>query len=1018
MCDDMQMAQDALSDDYAEIERQTLMAKQAGEDSQAEPVQATPEAEPTPEAEKEPEAEPAPEAEKEPEAEPKPEAEKKRGRPRKQNPPPTDWEILENLAQAFADAGLVRPDDYGKDKADDEWHRCLAEGQTCSQSNGNGSYVLHWDSAVRHTLVCHNFSGGGYTAYRTWRLDGKRMSRAERKELERMVRERRDELIRKTKLQADAVARQARASWDLLPPLKDVCGYLESKSLAGTYGLRGTAARMFVPLRNAAGEIRALQTISRNSNGGYTKLFPKGSQMPGLYFEFPDGNGSGPICIGEGLATVATVVDVTGWQGVAAMNCGNLDAVTGAIRRRWPDRPIVILADNDIVWNNDAVNGPKPHRKGEVRPEEDNSGVVKARAAAQKHGVKVAVCPALAGQCTDFNDLYVRSGGGAAGAAAVKEALASAQYVAGCPVPTGYDLRLDGEDDGLYCIKEKDGDVVRLGPPLIVDGHIHDDNGTGWGLIVSWTAPDGAGHRLRLTRADMVSRERLWLTHLVDGGYQADSRYAADLLRFLELSQPGRQLLYASQTGWLDSSDHGCFVLPRTVIGAPAGMDPADVAFTGGCRTAQFKVAGTLQEWTEHVATMAIGNSKCTFALCVAFTGPLLHILGIENGGFHLFGSSSVGKSTLLRCALSVWDCNDALSSWRATDNGKEVEAFSRNDTLLCLDEINQSTAKNVGAIAYMLGNGIGKSRSNRNGELREPKRFRLIFLSSGETTLEQVLTSHGEQYMAGMDVRCVNIPVDKSDVKNLHGCSSTGVFMNILRDNSSKYYGTAGIDFVNKLIDLIKNKNSSNEKKEIYNLLLTKNLNTSTDIIIESANLNKNEIDPQVRRVAERIAIVASAGSIARRFKILPEEIDVMNSCVDAFKSWIKLRGGTSSHEEKIIVDKTKNFLLSNSDNLFYSIEDGKRIGPTYGEVIGFKINDEEKLNYYIFPGSIEKRAWDGMNIDTVLSVLKAYGFFSELSEKEKGRRYYQKKKTIPFRGVRVWVYCISIPEDIDTNN
>ncbi|MCR5258268.1 MAG: DUF927 domain-containing protein, partial [Desulfovibrio sp.] len=55
----------------------------------------------------------------------------------------------------------------------------------------------------------------------------------------------------------------------------------------------------------------------------------------------------------------------------------------------------------------------------------------------------------------------------------------------------------------------------------------------------------------------------------------------------------------------------------------------------------------------------------------------------------------------------------------------------------LCLDEINQANTKVIGAVVYMLGNGQGKTRSKKNGELREQKKFRLIFLSSGEASLE-----------------------------------------------------------------------------------------------------------------------------------------------------------------------------------------------------------------------------------------------------------------------------------------
>jgi len=55
----------------------------------------------------------------------------------------------------------------------------------------------------------------------------------------------------------------------------------------------------------------------------------------------------GALLIAEGYATAATVHQATGFATVAAMNCGNLFAVAKAQREKFPDREIIIAADND-----------------------------------------------------------------------------------------------------------------------------------------------------------------------------------------------------------------------------------------------------------------------------------------------------------------------------------------------------------------------------------------------------------------------------------------------------------------------------------------------------------------------------------------------------------------------------------------------------------------------------------------------------------------------------------------------
>ena len=85
---------------------------------------------------------------------------------------------------------------------------------------------------------------------------------------------------------------------------------------------------------------------------------------------------------------------------------------------------------------------------------------------------------------------------------------------------------------------------------------------------------------------------------------------------------------------------------------------------------------------------------------------PLLEPLGEENFGFHVEGGSSIGKTTLLRVAASVWGA--PIQSWRTTDNAAEGLARAANDGLLILDELSQVDGTAADAMAYMLGNGVG----------------------------------------------------------------------------------------------------------------------------------------------------------------------------------------------------------------------------------------------------------------------------------------------------------------------
>ena len=72
------------------------------------------------------------------------------------------------------------------------------------------------------------------------------------------------------------------------------------------------------------------------------------------------------------------------------------------------------------------------------------------------------------------------------------------------------------------------------------------------------------------------------------------------------------------------------------------------------------------------------------------------------------------------------------------------------NDVLLCLDEIGQVDEKQIGQIVYMLSNQSGKGRMKASGELRNLHEWRVLFLSSGEISLEEAILQTSRKIKAG----------------------------------------------------------------------------------------------------------------------------------------------------------------------------------------------------------------------------------------------------------------------------
>ena len=86
------------------------------------------------------------------------------------------------------------------------------------------------------------------------------------------------------------------------------------------------------------------------------KKFMKGGQMSGGYFSIP-GN-DGPQILVEGITTGLSVNMATGNPVIVAFFANNLTAVARMARDRYPNREIIIAADNDVATF--AKHGKKP----------------------------------------------------------------------------------------------------------------------------------------------------------------------------------------------------------------------------------------------------------------------------------------------------------------------------------------------------------------------------------------------------------------------------------------------------------------------------------------------------------------------------------------------------------------------------------------------------------------------------------------------------------------------------------
>ncbi|MEJ0047261.1 MAG: DUF927 domain-containing protein [Rhodospirillales bacterium] len=230
----------------------------------------------------------------------------------------------------------------------------------------------------------------------------------------------------------------------------------------------------------------------------------------------------------------------------------------------------------------------------------------------------------------------------------------------------------------------------------------------------------------------------------------------------------------------------------------------------------------------------------------------------------NLHGDSRSGKTTCGIVSASVWGGDPsgdgaigAVRSWRSTSNSTEAVAALHSDIGLVMDELGQADARDVGACQYMLASGQGKSRLDRGVGLRAVLRFRVFFLSTGETTLAAKMAEAGIKMKAGQGVRLVDVPADDGAgtgaFTDLHGAESAGAFAQELREAAIRYYGTPMRAYIAYLIGRIEREPGFADQ-----------LKDEIDRIATAWLAPFGAHSGQARTVARRFALIALAGNLA----------------------------------------------------------------------------------------------------------------------------------------------------------
>jgi putative DNA primase/helicase len=548
---------------------------------------------------------------------------------------------------------------------------------------------------------------------------------------------------------------------------------------------------------------------------------------------------------------------------------------------------------------------------------------------------------------------------------------------------------VDGVRDGVYWLKPYRAgssgftEQIWLCSPLTVDALTSTSAGDEWGRLLAWKDRKGRHHKWVMPcsiEATEMSRTLRRKDVLVTNEPNALSA----LVRYLRDANPSIIARAVPTTGWHDDA----FVLPQKVYGEPPGE--RFVLQADSTHALALEQRGTLDGWREYVAAPCAGNPRLVLALSCGFAGPCLGLTDNEGGGVHLRGSSSSGKTTALRVASSIFGPPGFMRTWNQTDNALGAVSALHSDLMLVLDEIGQLKSKDAGGLAYALANGEGRGRLNQESNMRAVAKYRLLFLSSGEVSLGDLVEAEGRRAMAGQNVRVIDLAADAGKgigmFGRLPGGISPGAFADQLCAAARKHYGHALPAFLQGIT--------------VDTEAARARLKADRDALADE--MASEHAGGQVRRVAQRFAQIGAAGELATSYGITGwSEGEARQAAKKCFQDWRAARGSEGNSEPDALLSQVRAFLEKHGESRFEP--EGKPDKIIVRDRAGFRRKQGEDGEIYLVLPEAFKEIIKGHSQSWAISELVKAGW---LKPGEKGKS--SQKIWIPDFGKQARVYVI----------
>lgn len=521
--------------------------------------------------------------------------------------------------------------------------------------------------------------------------------------------------------------------------------------------------------------------------------------------------------------------------------------------------------------------------------------------------------------------------------------------------------------------------VSRL--PVLIKGKSFDVDGENYKLILSYKNEDGKWTRLPSQEVATVS-DKNKIVALSNKGLPVTSTTAKLLVDYLDAFRAENErnlpLSYiVGRGGWHEFNGQEIFVDSRRSNVVTDDGKKISVVVDESTFTKALRSKGSLEEW-KRAYDLAKSSPVARLMVAASVAAPLLKVLGERIFLLYVFCPTRSGKTTGLLLGATAVGSEEIIRSFDGTENGLIGAAAEVNDYVFAIDEkesANPRLKEQMIKFVYSVGNGVGKTRLNRNTDLRDVKRWRLVAIMTGETQMLDDFATDGAK------TRLLSIAAPK-DFLPADTCKA---IRHIVADN----YGHAFPLVVDKIV----------EYKE--------NLRGWFDDIVDAYREAYPDILDDYRRYMAVLTLVDGLLNLALGAeKTLPAATRWAKSIFPLIPTAAEIDG--TAHEKEFVI----GFIAQNVSCFIDKEKNADFMPkPLYG-----LLNDKDGYSYVIAAALRDACKNAGRDYRKVVDDLVAIGFFAPSDKIKKGHK--SPTKTVQKKIGKLNPECYRIPNEALNSN